>query len=217
MIFRNLGNSNIIAVENINELIDLMDEYEINDNNTVAEYKYKAYLKYLINNNPIHLTKEEMEKLSARWSGLRNVQINDFRIKDMDPTQMKMTIKKIREFEKNNLAALRKRIMMPLDRFFINLGNDALKLFKGGKNEGNESNVTEQIRKAIANAISNIQETGDIKSLEKLEYLLFRLGDTIDVNASEGIVFKYHGRFYKLTGTFAVLNQIMNVSRKADR
>ena len=217
MIFRNLGNSNIIAVENINELIDLMDEYEINDNNTVAEYKYKAYLKYLINNNPIHLTKEEMEKLSARWSGLRNVQINDFRIKDMDPTQMKMTIKKIREFEKNNLAVLRKRIMMPLDRFFINLGNDALKLFKGGKNEGNESKVTEQIRKEIANAISNIQETGDIKALEKLEYLLFRLGDTIDVNASEGIVFKYHGRFYKLTGTFAVLNQIMNVSRKADR
>ena len=217
MIFRNLGNSNIIAVENINELIDLMDEYEINDNNTVAEYKYKAYLKYLINNNPIHLTKEEMEKLSARWSGLRNVQINDFRIKDMDPTQMKMTIKKIREFEKNNLAVLRKRIMMPLDRFFINLGNDALKLFKGGKNEGNESKVTEQIRKAIANSISNIQETGDIKSLEKLEYLLFRLGDTIEVNASEGIVFKYHGRFYKLTGTFAVLNQIMNVSRKADR
>ena len=217
MIFRNLGNSNIIAVENINELIDLMDEYEINDNNTVAEYKYKAYLKYLINNNPIHLTKEEMEKLSARWSGLRNVQINDFRIKDMDPTQMKMTIKKIREFEKNNLAALRKRIMMPLDRFFINLGNDALKLFKGGKNEGNESKVTEQIRKAIANSISNIQETGDIKSLEKLEYLLFRLGDTIEVNASEGIVFKYHGRFYKLTGTFAVLNQIMDVSRKAGR
>ena len=217
MIFRNLGNSNIIAVENINELIDLMDEYEINDNNTVAEYKYKAYLKYLINNNPIHLTKKEMEKLSARWSGLRNVQINDFRIKDMDPTQMKMTIKKIREFEKNNLAALRKRIMMPLDRFFINLGNDALKLFKGGKNEGNESKVTEQIRKAIANSISNIQETGDIKSLEKLEYLLFRLGDTIEVNASEGIVFKYHGRFYKLTGTFAVLNQIMDVSRKAGR
>lgn len=217
MIFRNLGNSNMIAGENINELIDLMDEYGIKDNNTVAEYKYKAYFKYLINNNPIHLTKEEMEKLSARWSGLRNVQINDFRIKDMDPTQMKMVIKEIREFEKNNLAALRKRIMMPLDRFFINLGNDALKLFKGGKNEGNESKVTEQIRKAITNAISNIQETGDIKSLEKLEYLLFRLGDTIDVNSSEGIVFKYHGRFYKLTGTFAVLNQIINVSRKADR
>ena len=217
MIFRNLGNSNMIAGENINELIDLMDEYGIKDNNTIAEYKYKAYFKYLINNNPIHLTKEEMEKLSARWSGLRNVQINDFRIKDMDPTQMKMVIKEIREFEKNNLAALRKRIMMPLDRFFINLGNDALKLFKGGKNEGNESKVTEQIRKAITNAISNIQETGDIKSLEKLEYLLFRLGDTIDVNSSEGIVFKYHGRFYKLTGTFAVLNQIINVSRKADR
>ena len=41
----------MIAGENINELIDLMDEYDIKDNNTVAEYKYKAYFKYLINNN----------------------------------------------------------------------------------------------------------------------------------------------------------------------
>jgi hypothetical protein len=217
MIFRNVGNSNMMAGENINELIDLMDEYDIKDNNTVAEYKYKAYFKYLINNNPIHLTKEEMEKLSARWSGLRNVQINDFRIKDMDPTQMKMTIKEIREFEKNNLAALRRRIMMPLDRFFINLGNDALKLFKGGKNDGNETKVIDQIRRSISGAIAAIQETGNTKALDKLEYLLFRLGDTIDVNASEGIVFKYHGRFYKLTGTFAVLNQIMDVKRKSDR
>ena len=128
-----------------------------------------------------------------------------------------MTIKEIREFEKNNLAALRRRIMMPLDRFFINLGNDALKLFKGGKNDGNETKVIEQIRRSISGAIAAIQETGNTKALDKLEYLLFRLGDTIDVNASEGIVFKYHGRFYKLTGTFAVLNQIMDVSRKADR
>jgi hypothetical protein len=107
--------------------------------------------------------------------------------------------------------------MMPLDRFFINLGNDALKLFKGGKNDGNETKVIEQIRRSISGAIAAIQETGNTKALDKLEYLLFRLGDTIDVNASEGIVFKYHGRFYKLTGTFAVLNQIMNVSRKTDR
>lgn len=218
MIFRELSNSNMIASENINDLVDLMDEYEMTDNNTVADYKYKAFFKYIINNNPVkNLTKEEMEKLAARWSGLRNVPINDFRVKDDALGSYKITIKRIREFEKNGLDALRKRIMLPLDRFFINLGNDALKLFKGGKNEGNESRAITQIKNAISGAISNIQETGDIKDLEKLEYLLFRLGDTIDVNASEGIVFKYHGRFYKLTGTFAVLNQIMNVSKNTEK
>ena len=142
--------------------------------------------------------------------------INEFRVKDDTEGTYKITIRNIREFEKNGLSALRRRIMLPLDRFFINLGNDALKLFKGGKNDGNETNVVNQIKKEITDAISNIQETGNTKALDKLEYLLFRLGDTIDVNASEGIVFKYHGRFYKLTGTFAVLNQIMNVSRKTD-
>ena len=218
MIFRNVGNSSIMAGENINELIDLMEEYDLSDSNTVAEFKYKSFLKYIINNKPVkNLTRDEMEKLASRWSGIRNVNINDFRVKDDANGANKIMIRNIREFEKNGLSALRRRIMMPLDRFFINLGNDVLKLFKGGKNDGNETKVIEQIRRSISDAIAAIQETGNTKALDKLEYLLFRLGDTIDINASEGIVFKYHGRFYKLTGTFAVLNQIMDVKRKADR
>ena len=218
MIFRNVGNSSMMAGENINELIDLMEEYDLSDSNTVAEFKYKSFLKYIINNKPVkNLTRDEMEKLASRWSGIRNVNINDFRVKDDAKGANKIMIRNIREFEKNGLTALRRRIMMPLDRFFINLGNDVLKLFKGGKNDGNETKVIEQIRRSISDAIAAIQETGNTKALDKLEYLLFRLGDTIDINASEGIVFKYHGRFYKLTGTFAVLNQIMDVKRKADR
>ena len=218
MIFRNVGNSSMMAGENINELIDLMEEYDLSDRNTVAEFKYKSFLKYIINNKPVkNLTRDEMEKLASRWSGIRNVNINDFRVKDDAKGANKIMIRNIREFEKNGLSALRRRIMMPLDRFFINLGNDVLKLFKGGKNDGNETKVIEQIRRSISDAIAAIQETGNTKALDKLEYLLFRLGDTIDINASEGIVFKYHGRFYKLTGTFAVLNQIMDVKRKTDR
>lgn len=211
MIFKNVNNSNMIATENINDLIDLMYEYELSDNNTVAEYKYKAFLKYIINNDPIDgASRNEMEKLAERWSGTRNVNINEFRVKGSND----IMVGRIRDFEKERLSALRKRIMMPLDRFFINLGNDALKLFKGGKNEGNEADVVKKIKRLTADAIGSIQETGDLDALNKLEYLLFRIGDTIDVNASEGIVFKYNGRFYKLTGIFAVLNQIMNISRK---
>lgn len=218
MIFRNVGNSSMMAGENINELIDLMEEYDLSDSNTVAEFKYKSFLKYIINNKPVkNLTKDVMEKLASRWSGIRNVNINDFRVKDDANGANKIMIRNIREFEKNGLTALRRRIMMPLDRFFINLGNDVLKLFKGGKNDGNETKVIEQIRRSISDAIAAIQETGNTKALDKLEYLLFRLGDTININASEGIVFKYHGRFYKLTGTFSVLNQIMDVKRKTDR
>lgn len=206
MIFSNVSNSNAMANDNINDLVDLMEEYELSDKSTVAEYKYKAFLKYIINNQPIkQLERNEIKNLAARWSGLKNINIREFSEKDS-----------IMNFEKSGLSALRKRVMLPLDRFFINLGNDALKLFKGGKNEGNEPKVIDQIRKSIVNAIGSIQETGNIKSLDKLEYLLFRLGSTVDINASEGIVFKYNGKFYKLTGTFAVINQIIDVSRKSD-
>ena len=206
MIFSNVSNSNAMANDNINDLVDLMEEYELSDKSTVAEYKYKAFLKYIINNQPIkQLERNEIKNLAARWSGLKNINIREFSENDS-----------IMNFEKSGLSALRKRVMLPLDRFFINLGNDALKLFKGGKNEGNEPKVIDQIRKSIVNAIGSIQETGNIKSLDKLEYLLFRLGNTVDINASEGIVFKYNGKFYKLTGTFAVINQIIDVSRKSD-
>jgi hypothetical protein len=176
--------------------------------------------KYIINNKPIqHLTKEEMDELAKRWSGYTKVDLNY--LKHLDQNIDKGTrqlqnkiIKDIRDYERTTLNKLQKHIMMPLDKLFINVGNDALKLFTGGTNTGNEAKVVNQIKKEITDAISNIQETGDEKALDKLEYQLFRLGDTVDVYASEGIVFKYHGRIYKLTGSFAALNQIINTSRK---
>ena len=38
-------------------------------------------------------------------------------------------IKDIRDYERTTLNKLQKHIMMPLDKLFINVGNDALKLF----------------------------------------------------------------------------------------
>jgi hypothetical protein len=220
MIFKDNGTANVMMNEHINDLMDLMEDYELGRFDTVGFYKYKAMFKYIINNKPIqHLTKEEMDELAKRWSGYAKVDLNYFKHLDQNLDKgsrqlQNKIIKDIRDYERTTLNKLQKHIMMPLDKLFINVGNDALKLFAGGTNTGNEAKVVNQIKKEITDAISNIQETGDEKALDKLEYQLFRLGDTVDVYASEGIVFKYHGRIYKLTGSFAVLNQIINTSRK---
>jgi len=42
--------------------------------------------------------------------------------------------------------------------------------------------------------------------LERLE----RIGGMESIFPTEGIVFKYNGKLYKLTGTFAALNQLLN-------
>ena len=54
----------------------------------------------------------------------------------------------------------------------------------------------------------------DERKIEKLEYLLTRLGDNPEIYPSEGVVYKYKGRTYKLTGSFAAINQIKNLVKK---
>ena len=221
MIFMSDVDSSRVIADHRMDLEELMEEYDLSPNDTVGDYKYSAMYKYIRNNHPVkHLTVEEMKMLAERWSGRKNVKLSEFKYAP-DGSKIEggnnITISDIKKYEKDSLQKLQKRIMMPLDRFFINVGNSVLKVFKSDSNEGNESKVIEQIKKSVVDAISAIQETGDEKALDKLEYLLFRLGDTVDVNASEGIVFKYKGRMFKITGSFAVINQVINLSRKTEK
>lgn len=214
MMFIDNANSKAMFDNAMTELIDLMEEYGITWEDTVGTYKNKATLKFIIHNQPIqYITREEMQMLADRWSGTRNVKLSEFKRRQ---DTKNIVVSSIKKYEKERLSKLKKRIMQPLDWLFINVGNDALKLFKGGKNEGNEEKVIKSIKKNITDAISSVQETGSEKDLDKLEYLLFRLGDTVDVNATEGIVFRYHDRTYKLTGSFAVLNQVVNLGRNIE-
>lgn len=214
MMFINNANSKAMFDNAMTELIDLMEEYDVKWEDTVGVFKNRSMKKFILHNNPIsHLSYDEMQKLADRWSGTGNVKLSEF--KNREDTK-NIVVSAIKKYEKESLSKLKKRIMQPLDWFFINVGNDALKLFKGGKNEGNEEKVIKSIKKNITDAISAVQETGSEKDLDKLEYLLFRLGDTVDVNATEGIVFRYHDRTYKLTGSFAVLNQVVNLRRNIE-
>jgi hypothetical protein len=215
MIFVDNANSKAMFDNAMTELIDLMEEYDVTWDDTVGVFKNRSMKKYILHNNPIpHLSYDEMQMLANRWSGTGNVKLSEFKRKE--DTQ-NIVVSSIKKFEKDKLSNVKKRIMLPLDQLFINIGNDALKLYRGGKDNGNEEKVIKQIKKNITDSISAIEETGSEKDLDKLEYLLFRLGDTVDVNASEGIVFRYHDRTYKLTGSFAVLNQVVNLGRKIEK
>ena len=67
------------------------------------------------------------------------------------------------------------------------------------------------IRKKLDAAISNVRKGGDLKKLNTLKLQLDKLqsiGGIDSIVPSEGIVFKYGGKTYKFTGTFAPINQI---------
>lgn len=192
-----------------NELEDIIYQYKLNEHSTITDYKYAAFYEYMIShknifNNYFHLNEEGMKLLSSRWSGKEKVGLREFN---------KLSIDIIKKYESSDLNKLKKRIMLPIDKFFINLGNDIIKLCDGFLNTDRKNDTIDKIKKEIVKTIDIIEQKKDEKYIDKLEYLLVRLGDETELNATEGIVFKYHGRIYKLTGSFAVLNQILAIGK----
>ena len=75
----------------------------------------------------------------------------------------------------------------------------------------NPEKAVQHVKKQVSKAISDVRRGGDIKKLNRLKVQLDRLnaiGGTKAIVPSEGIVFKYQGKTYKFTGSFAPINQI---------
>ena len=67
------------------------------------------------------------------------------------------------------------------------------------------------MRKQVKSAISIVRKGGDIKKINRLSQQLNKLNSIGGMKAivpSEGLVFVYKGKTYKLTGAFAPINQI---------
>lgn len=99
----------------------------------------------------------------------------------------------------------------PLDSFFMEFGNDVIKLCKGLINQGREDEVVKELIKDLQSVISEIKKNGSPETQERLSYQLTRLEKLgqENINAAEGIVFTYKGRIMKLTGGFSAANAIL--------
>ena len=93
-------------------------------------------------------------------------------------------------------------------------GNKILRKLKNTINSKNQDAVKGDIKKRILSAIDTLENSGDEKSKDKLEQLLAKM-ETLDntVNVTEGIVFEYKGRLMKITGSFGIINQIIQMGQ----
>ena len=100
--------------------------------------------------------------------------------------------------------------MRPLDNFFTRLGNDLIELCDGIINANNKDAVVKQLTNDLKNAVDTIRTEGSDDANQKLTIQLNRLKD-MQLNAAEGIVFRYKGNLMKCTGSFAALNQAVGL------
>ena len=101
----------------------------------------------------------------------------------------------------------------PLDKLFIRLGNDVIKLCQGLSNSGDDAaRAVATLAQDLKTTIAEIRANGTDDSKAKLAKQIGRLvggEENTVINPTEGIVFSYKGKLMKLTGSFGPLNQIL--------
>lgn len=119
--------------------------------------------------------------------------------------------KELESLEKRGNKEMVSSCLEPLDDFFMNFGNDVVKLCKGLINQGREDEVVKELIKDMQSVVADVKKNGSPETQEKLNMQLARLEKIgqENINAAEGIVFTYKGRICKLTGGFSALNQIL--------
>ena len=122
----------------------------------------------------------------------------------------KKVLAKAIEIDKQKHDAQVKRNMLPFETLFFELGAEVLKNAEGFL-AANPDKAIQGIRRQVAKAIGDVRKGGDIKKLNRLSQQLNKIkaiGGFKTIVPSEGLVFIYKGKTYKLTGAFAPINQI---------
>ena len=197
----------------INEIDQLRNTYNLQDNNLVTDY-HKAWWSNIIRTKSqefgYELSEQILNVLVYRWA---------FFNKETSLTVLKKMITSpeflawVLEMDKGEFKRLFKENMEPFESIFLRLGVIVL---QNAQNylALNPDKSAQQIKTELAELIRELQQSNDVKTLDKLKLELQRiqkLGGFDAIVPSEGIVFVYKGQTFKLTGAFAPVNQILGV------
>jgi hypothetical protein len=100
--------------------------------------------------------------------------------------------------------------MKPFEKLFFELGAEIMKNVSGWLAASPDATVA-RVKKQLDAAIQDVRSGKDLKKLNTLKLQLDKLnaiGGLDSIVPSEGLVFKYKGKTFKLTGAFASVNQI---------
>jgi hypothetical protein len=189
----------------ITQLQRLQHVFQLSDRAGVAEY-HQAWWEDFINKGGVKLQKLEKEALIRRWAfGDKGFRLNT--ISDKDAQEWAI------DNDKVNVAKQQKENIRPFEEIFLGVGADVLSFMSSVLTVNPETAIRSMGDRLEATA-EKVRGSGDVSKIAKLEMELTRLasiGGKDKIVPNEGIVFVYKGNTYKLTGTFAPLNQILGI------
>ena len=197
-----------------NEVDQLRNRYGLAETDLVFEY-HKAWWKELIEAKAQELgydiPDQVLTALIKRWS-IADKSLNKTALKKMiDNEQFLNWV--VATDEAANLKKIQYENIQPFESIFLKLGALILQNVSNFV-AVNPSKSVQTIRKDLADSIRLLKSSNNIKDLQLLQKHLARiqaLGGFDKIVPLEGIVFTYGGNTYKLTGSFAPINQLVGV------
>ena len=121
------------------------------------------------------------------------------------------------EFKKldDDATKITKEATKPLEIAFLQLGAEVMKNIDTYLT-ANPDKTIQSLRKDIASRIKAIKSANNMDDLSKMRELVRKVqavGGFDSIVPTEGIVFKWNDKVYKLTGVFAPINQLLGLGR----
>jgi len=184
------------------------DRYKLSDDSTLGDY-YTAWWGEEID----RLSKKHKIDLSPIKDGL--IQRWAFGNKELQLHKMPPEARKfVRQYEKERLTTQQDRVRKPFERVFLKAGADALTRTTELLASNNPL-AGQAIKKKVSEVLRQLRKTHSAEQVEFLDRQIRRLGAIgFDrIVPTEGLVFTYNGKPYKLTGAFAPINQLVGTMK----
>jgi hypothetical protein len=193
----------------IKKVEDLKNRYGLSDGDEVSRY-HEMWWRELIDKEFPNISQDHKEGLLKRWAYDDKKTLN---MRSLDKELTPQEAEKIKKFDKEDVKKKYKENIRPFEDLFLELGSTIL---KNASNflAANPTEEAKRLRAQIESEANKIRLGGGEEQITKVEAELDRLnriGGLESIYPTEGIVFKYKGKTYKLTGTFAALNQLLGI------
>jgi len=186
----------------------LQKEFGLGDTAGVAEYHQAWWENFVDKKSPLKLDNNTKMGLVKRWAfGDKGFRVD---AKNITDTKVLDWATKI---DKEDQGKITKENLMKFEDIFLGVGAEVLS-FTSSVLTVNPDKAVRDMKKRLDQTISDVKKSGDPKKIEKLKLELRRLsavGGVDKIVPIEGIVFVYNGKTFKLTGSFASLNQLLGI------
>ena len=190
------------------QISKLQKEFSLKDTDGVANYHQAWWEQWVDKNSPTSLDNKTKMGLVKRWAFMEK----GFRLDKKNFSDEK-TLEWAKKTDKEDQKKIGKTNLMKFEQIFLGLGAEVLE-FTSSALTVNPDKAVRDMKKRIDKTIKDVKKSGDPKKIEKLKLELGRLqsiGGSKKIVPNEGIVFVYGGSTFKLTGTFASVNQILGI------